>query len=65
MLKKASTTCVYVNMLGQDIFKKTIVNQSNNTTQTLDLPSAVKPGIYNLVITGSDGYRETKTFVIQ
>lgn len=64
-VKKGQYNLRVLNMLGQDIFKKTIVNQSNNTTQTLDLPSAVKPGIYNLVITGSDGYRETRTFVIQ
>lgn len=62
-IKKGQYNLRVVNTLGQDIFKQTIVNQSNSMTQTLDLPS-VKPGVYNLVITG-DGYRETKTFVIQ
>jgi hypothetical protein len=33
-------------------------------TQTLDLPATIKAGVYNLVING-DGYRQTKTFVVQ
>lgn len=53
-----------VNTAGQDIFKQVINNQSNSLTQTLDLPSSVKPGVYNMIITG-DNYRETKTFIVQ
>ena len=62
-IKKGQYNLRVVNTLGQDIFKQTIVNQSTGLTQTLDLP-AVKPGVYNLVITGDD-YRETKKIVIQ
>ena len=53
-----------VNTSGQDIFKQIINSQSNSMTQTLDLPSSVKPGVYNIIITG-DNYRETKTFIVQ
>jgi hypothetical protein len=48
-----------LNATGQDVFKKIIVNQSNNLTQTLNLPSTIKPGVYNMVITAEE-YRENK-----
>jgi hypothetical protein len=53
-----------VNTSGQDIFKQIINNQSDRMTQILDLPSSVKPGVYNMIITG-DNYRETKIFIVQ
>ena len=53
-----------VNTSGQDIFKQVISSQSNSLTQILDLPSSIKPGVYNMIITG-DNYRETKTFIVQ
>ncbi len=53
-----------LNATGQDVFKKIIVNQSNNLSQTLNLPSTIKPGVYNMVITADD-YRETKMFIVR
>jgi hypothetical protein len=53
-----------INTAGQAIFRQTINNQSNSLTQTLDLPSTIKTGIYKMVITGDD-YREIKTFIVQ
>jgi len=53
-----------INTSGQDVFKQTIMNQGSIMTQTLRMPSSVKPGVYNMVVTGND-YRENKLFVIQ
>jgi hypothetical protein len=53
-----------VNTAGQDIYKQAITNQGSTTTQTIVLPSSIKPGVYNMIITGSD-YRENKMFIVQ
>ncbi|HYC29737.1 MAG TPA: T9SS type A sorting domain-containing protein, partial [Chitinophagaceae bacterium] len=53
-----------VNMSGQDVLKQRINSQGSTITQTIDLPSTVAPGVYNMVITGAD-YRETRTFIVQ
>jgi hypothetical protein len=53
-----------VNAAGQDVFKQVINNHSNSMTQTLDLPSTIKPGLYNLIVVGDD-YRATRTFIVQ
>ena len=63
-VKRGQYNLRVINTAGQDIFKQTINNQSSSLTQTLDLPSTVKPGVYNLVVTGDD-YRESKTFIVQ
>ena len=63
-VKRGQYTLRVVNTAGQDIFRQSINNQSSSLTQTLDLPSTIKAGVYNMVITGSD-YRETKTFIVQ
>ncbi|MGZ8540520.1 MAG: T9SS type A sorting domain-containing protein [Chitinophagaceae bacterium] len=53
-----------INAAGQDIHKQAITNQGSTTTQTIDLPSSIKPGVYNMIITGSD-YRENKMFIVR
>lgn len=53
-----------LNVSGQDVYKQIIHNQGSSTTQILDLPSSVKPGVYNMIVT-SDDYRETRMFVVQ
>lgn len=63
-VKRGQYTLRVINTAGQDIFRQSINNQSSSLTQTLDLPSTIKAGVYNLVITGGD-YRETKTFIVQ
>jgi hypothetical protein len=63
-LKHGQYNLRVLNATGQDIFQKRIVNQSNNLTQTLNLPSTIKPGVYNMVITADD-YRETKVFIVR
>ena len=63
-VKRGQYNLRVINTAGQDIFKQTINNQSSSLTQTMDLPSTIKPGVYNLVVTGDD-YRESKTFIVQ
>ncbi len=53
-----------ISNVGQDVYKQVIQNQSSLTTQTLDLPLSVKPGVYTMLITG-DNYRESKIFIVQ
>jgi hypothetical protein len=53
-----------VNSNGQNVFQKSLTAQSSGLTQTLEMPAAVKPGVYSIVITG-EGYLESKLFVVQ
>ncbi|HET6993434.1 MAG TPA: T9SS type A sorting domain-containing protein [Chitinophagaceae bacterium] len=52
------------NANGQEIYSRKIVHQGGSMTQTIELPSTVKPGIYNIMISG-DHYREAKIFIVQ
>ena len=63
-IKRGQYNVRVVTVSGQDIHKQIITNQSSNFTQTIDLPSSIKPGVYNMVITGDD-YRESKMFIVQ
>ena len=63
-IKRGQYNLRVINIAGQDVLKQSINNQGSNLTQTIDLPSTIKAGVYNMVITGSD-YRETKTFIVQ
>ncbi|MFC0772261.1 beta strand repeat-containing protein [Terrimonas alba] len=53
-----------LNTAGQDVYRQAINANSNTLTQTLELPSAIKPGVYNMLIIG-DTYRESKMFIVQ
>ena len=63
-VKRGQYNLRVINTAGQDIFKQIITNQSSSMTQTIDLPSSVKPGVYNMIVTGDD-YRESKMFIVQ
>lgn len=63
-LKRGAYDLRVVSVSGQDIFRKTIQNQSSNFTQTLSLPSSLKPGVYSMII-AADNFRETRTFIVQ
>ncbi len=52
------------NAAGQEVFAQRISHQGGNVTQTVSLPSSVRPGVYNLLIAG-DNYKESKMFVLQ
>ena len=53
-----------INTVGQNVFIQIITTQGGSLTQTLDLPSTVKPGVYKMVVTGVD-YRDIRSFIVQ
>lgn len=61
--KQGQYTVKVINAAGQEVYAQRLTHQGGSMTQTVELRS-VKPGIYNMVITGAD-YRETKTFIVQ
>lgn len=52
------------NTAGQVIHQKDLINQGDFTTQLLELPSHIKPGIYTIIIKG-DNYQQSKMFIVQ
>ena len=63
-VKEGNYSLRVINAMGQDIYQSTVTNKGSFTTQTLKLPPSVKPGVYNLIITGSN-YEENKMFIVQ
>ncbi len=63
-LKRGQYRLRVINNAGQDVFRQIITNHGRSLTQTLDLPVSVKPGVYNMLVTGDD-YRESKMFIVQ
>ena len=64
-IKRGQYSLRIVNTVGQDILKQSINHQGGSSlTQTVNLPSSLKPGVYNMVLTRDD-YRENKMFVVQ
>lgn len=53
-----------VNNAGQQVYMGKLNHQGGSMTQTIDLPSSVKAGVYNMVISG-DNYRAAKMFIVQ
>ncbi|WP_276501189.1 beta strand repeat-containing protein [Terrimonas pollutisoli] len=63
-LKNGQYNLRVLNTAGQGVYRQAINASSNTLTQTLELPSTIKPGVYNLVVIG-DTYRESKMFIVQ
>lgn len=63
-IKRGLYTLRIINAAGHDVHRQSINNPGSTLTQTIDMPSTVKAGVYNILITGND-YRETKTFIVQ
>ena len=53
-----------VNATGQLVYRKSITNQGSSNTHFLDLPSHIRKGFYNVIVTG-DSYRQSKSFIVQ
>jgi hypothetical protein len=62
--KAGQYTLRVLNSAGQQVYSKQIIHQGGSITQTVELPAAVKPGVYNLVIS-SENLRESKMFLVQ
>ena len=63
-INKGEYSLRVINAMGQEIYLCKFSYKDSFTTQSLRLPSSVKPGVYNLIITGSD-YQENKMFIVQ
>ncbi len=63
-IKRGQYNLRITNTAGQNIFNQTINSQGRTITQTLNLPSVIKPGVYHMTITG-EGYRENKRFIVR
>jgi hypothetical protein len=63
-VKQGQYTVKVLNGAGQQVYSQRLIHQGGSMTQTVELPSSVKPGVYNMMVTG-DNYRESKMFVIQ
>lgn len=63
-IKRGQYNLQIVNMSGQVIDKQSIYSRGTGITQTLNLPSTTKRGVYYIIVTG-EGYRESKSFVYQ
>lgn len=64
MVRQGQYNVRVINVSGQNVFQKTIVNQSSGVTQTLRLPASMKPGIYTMIING-DEFHESKLFIVE
>lgn len=53
-----------VSANGQVLQTQSLNHNGGNMSQQVQLPRSLKPGVYNMVISG-DNYRESKMFVIQ
>jgi Secretion system C-terminal sorting domain len=63
-IKRGQYNLRMVNAAGQDVYKETIITQGTTITQTVDIPSSVKAGLYSIIVTGND-YRESKSFIVR
>lgn len=63
-MKEGKYNLRVINSSGQYMFQSVFSNKGGFMTQALKLPSSLKPGVYDLIITGSN-YRENKMFIVQ
>jgi hypothetical protein len=61
---KGQYTINILNSAGQKVYTQRIVHQGGALTQTIELPSFVTPGVYNMTISGGT-YHESKMFIVQ
>jgi hypothetical protein len=62
--KQGQYTLTVMSTGGQKVFIQKIIHQGGNMSQAIELPATVKPGAYNMTISG-DNYREAKMFIVQ
>ena len=62
--RQGQYTIKVLNTSGQVLYSERIVHQGGSLTQIVELPAAIKPGVYNMLISGDD-YRDAKMFIVQ
>ena len=63
-LDKGNYSILMFNHMGQQVSQFQVSLSNETTTQTLQLPSSLKPGVYNLLISNG-ALKLTKTFIVQ
>jgi hypothetical protein len=63
-LQKGNYSVLLFNPAGQQVSRFQVNVENDIITQTLQLPSSVKPGVYNLLISNG-ALKLTKTFIVQ
>jgi hypothetical protein len=63
-VKQGTYNIRVVTTTGQDVYHKSIITQASGITQTLVLPTTLKPGVYNLLVSG-EGYSQNQLFIVQ
>ena len=63
-LKAGQYTLRVINTVGQDIYRQTINSLGSTLTQSIELPSSIKPGVYNIIMAGNN-YRQSQSFIVQ
>ena len=53
-----------IDMTGRNILTQSLMNNGTNTAIVIDLPASIKPGMYNLRLTGNNESL-IKTFIVQ
>lgn len=53
-----------INAMGRQVSRSVITVKGHASTQTLALPATMHPGVYSMVIDGSN-YRDSKMFIVQ
>jgi hypothetical protein len=61
---KGQYTLRVLNAAGQDMYSRRLIHPGGTISQSVELPSSLKTGVYNLMITG-DNYKESKMFIMQ
>ncbi|MBL7743071.1 MAG: T9SS type A sorting domain-containing protein [Chitinophagaceae bacterium] len=61
--KQGQYSVKILNSAGQQVYSQRLNHQGGMATQTVDI-STVKPGVYNILITG-ENFRESKMFIVQ
>jgi hypothetical protein len=62
--KAGHYTIKVLNTSGQQVFMKRLVHQGGSITQNIELPSSIKPGVYNISVIG-DHFHQAKMFIVQ
>jgi hypothetical protein len=61
---KGNYSVQIINSIGQEVHQLQVNLSGDNVTQTVSLPASIKPGIYNLLVSG-DNVKMNHSFVVQ
>lgn len=62
-ITKGTYQLIFINSMGQQVYRTTMQTPGNAFTQTIALPATIKAGVYSLLVSGSV-YTDAKTFIV-